>query len=417
MHKIKEDIKNNLEYYISVYEHLHQNPELSLREENTSKFLADKFRDIKLNVTEKIGGFGVAGLFQNGEGPVIMLRTDMDALPVEEKTNLQYSSDKKDILNGKEVSLMHACGHDIHMTVVYGTVKTLINNKDKWKGTLMVIAQPAEEKNIGAAAMLKDGLFDNFPKPDLCLSLHVSPNLLTGEIGYCPGPAMAGITNMDIEVFGKGGHAAYPHTTIDPIVLASKMVSAFQTIISREIAPIEPAVISVSSFNGGAKHNVIPDKVKLQLTTRYYSGNVRDTILHSIKQVCINYAKAAGLEEKDYPKITYPEDEMPMMVNDENLTYKIAEILKSESGNENIIKIKPEMGGEDFAHYGRTEDKIPICMLRIGTVDEQYYLECIKSNVSLPALHSPFFAPEPEGTIEGGINALTTATIKLFNKI
>ncbi len=416
MNNIKNEISYNIEYYLSVYKYLHQNPELSLKEKRTSKHLAEKFKELGLNVNENIGGYGVVGIFKNGNGKFIMLRTDMDALPVKEKTNLSYSSEKKDKLDGKEVNVMHACGHDIHMTIILGTLKTLINNKDMWTGTLMVIAQPAEEMNIGAMSMLNDGLFEKFVKPEICLSIHVSPSLPTGKIGYCSGPAMGGITNIDIEVIGKGGHGAYPHKTIDPIVLASKIILAFQTIISRNIAPAEPAVISVGSISGGAKHNVIPDKVKLQITTRYYSENVRDTLLNGIKKVCENFACAEGLDETDYPKITFPEDELPPMINDVQLTNEIVEILKSEIGEDDVIKINPEMGGEDFAHYGRTEEKIPICMLRIGTVSKKNYKESITQKTVLPPLHSPFYAPEPKGSIESGINALTIATVRLFNK-
>lgn len=280
-----------------LYKSLHSHPELSFQEVETSKRLANMLREEGYEVTENVGGHGVVAIFQNGKGPTLMLRADMDALPVKEETGLPYASEVTTSLNGNPVHVMHACGHDIHMSVMIGTAQALMKLKQDWKGTIMLILQPAEERSGGANAMIDDGLFTKFATPDFAIALHANANMPAGTVGICPGYALANVDMVDITVYGQGGHGAYPHTTIDPIVLASRIVLDLQTIVSREISPLEPAVVTVGSFHGGAKGNVIPDEVKLELTLRSYSEEVRNHTIQAIKRITSSLAMSAGLTE------------------------------------------------------------------------------------------------------------------------
>lgn len=292
----------------ALYKHLHQNPELSLQEEKSAARMAAELKKLGFQVKEKIGGHGVAGIFKNGSGPTVLIRADMDALPLEEKTGLPYASKARGVnAAGNEVNVMHACGHDIHMTVFVGTAQALIKTKNDWKGTLVMVAQPAEENGLGADRMMKDGLFDFAPKPDYAIARHDNSYLPAGTLGYRAGPFMASVDMMDITVFGQGGHGAAPHTTIDPVVLSAEMILAFQTIVSRSINPIDPAVVTVGSIHGGTVHNIIPDDVKMQLTLRSYTPEVREKVIASIRRISENYAQAAGLPADKMPKISIRE--------------------------------------------------------------------------------------------------------------
>ena len=414
--KISEQINWDYPYYKSLYRHLHQFPELSYQEKATSERIAMELRTIGLEVTDHFGSYGVVGLIKNGEGSTVLVRADMDALPILEKTGLPYASKVKAInQNGLEVDVMHACGHDIHMTVFIGVAKTLIKFKNKWQGTVVIVAQPAEETGGGAKTMLKEGLYTKFPKPDYCLALHVSPELKSGKVGYCPGTALASVDAIDITVYGEGGHGAYPHKTIDPIVLASRIVLALQTIVSREISPLNPAVVTVGAINGGFKHNVIPDEVKLQLTIRSYADEVRTQTIESIKRITRGIAISAGLPEEKYPEVLLSEEYTPSTINDEQLTGSVAKVFVDALGKENVLRVDPVMAGEDFSQYGRTKDNIPICIFWLGTVDSQKMKESKEKGKALPPLHSPFFAPKPEKTIKTGIKAMTSAVINLLN--
>ena len=293
-----EVVEDDYETLKSLYEHLHENPELSYLEEKTAAKLASKMKALGFEVTEKVGGTGLVCILKNGEGKTVLVRADMDALPIKEETGLSYASNAvmKDI-NNEEFPVMHACGHDVHMTVWYGTAKYMIENKNRWKGTLIFIAQPAEERAGGAKAMLADGLYERFPVPDYALSLHVSATLKAGTVGWCPEYAMANVDMMQIRIKGKGGHGAYPHTTIDPVSMASRLINDLQTIVSREISPLEPAVVTVGSIHGGSKGNVIPDEVVLELTMRSYTDEVRNQIIQLIKRKCKAIGVSAGLDE------------------------------------------------------------------------------------------------------------------------
>lgn len=301
---ILETVKKQVQEAKETYIDLHKTPELSFMEFETSKKMAAKLKELGFEVTTNVGGNGVVGVFKNGKGKTILLRTDMDALPIKENTGLDFASIiiTKDV-EGLDAPAMHACGHDLHMTTWLGTLQTLVSLKKEWKGTIVAIAQPAEEVSGGSNAMIADGLFKRFPKPDYALAYHVSAELPSGTIGYYPGAIFAGVNSIDIKVFGRGGHGAMPHTTIDPIVLASRIVLDIQTIVSREINPVHPAVVTVGSIHGGTKHNIIPDEVDMQLTVRFFSDETYDHILEALERITRGIAISAGLAEEKWPLV------------------------------------------------------------------------------------------------------------------
>lgn len=400
------------------YTDLHLHPELSLMEEKTSAKVAAELRAAGFEVTERVGGYGVVGVFRNGPGPVLYYRTDLDALPVAEETGLPYASkDRATNLSGQEVAVMHACGHDIHMTIFSGTARMLAALKDRWSGTVVFIGQPAEEVGAGARAMLAAGLFAKFPRPDFVLAVHDSATLPAGTVGTIEGSAWASVDSMDITVRGRGGHGAYPHTTIDPIVLAARIVTTLQTVVSRETRPLDPAVVTVGSIHGGTKHNIIPNEVKLQLTLRSYSEKVRAHLIAAIRRICRGEAIAAGVPDELLPVVTVSDGERTLPTyNDPVLTRRVRAAIAAWIGADNVRNIDPEMGGEDFGLYGRTAEKVPITMFRVGAVDPVKYAESERTGEPLPSLHSSKFAPLPEPTIKTGISAATAAALDLLAK-
>ena len=400
---------------VNLYKELHANPELSFKEEKTSNKLANILMSLGLEVTENFGGYGVVALFRNGEGKTIMLRADMDGLPVEELTGAPYASRTKSVNQvGDEVFTMHACGHDIHMTSLIGTVINLLEKKDKWQGTLLINLQPAEEVSGGARNMIKEGIFEKFPRPDFNLAFHVSANLPAGKVGFVPGWAMANVDSMDITIKGVGGHGAYPHTTKDPIVMASQLINNLQTIVSREIAPIEAAVVTVGSIHGGTKHNVIPSEVRLQLTLRSYTDEVRNQTISTIRRMARGLAEANGLSKESYPEITLKDEYTPALFNNPELTEKVRTSFETALGKENVLKLSPVMGGEDFGMYGRVEPIIPTALFWLGAVNKKVYDTSLRENIGLPSLHSAYFLPDPEPTISTGVKAMSTAIIDLY---
>ena len=400
---------------INLYKELHANPELSFKEERTSKKLANILKGLGLEVTENFGGYGVVALLKNGEGKTIMLRADMDGLPVEELTGAPYASRTKSFNQvGDEVFTMHACGHDIHMTSLIGTVINLLEKKDEWQGTLLINLQPAEEVSGGARNMIKEGLFEKFPRPDFNLAFHVSADLPAGKIGYVPGWAMANVDSMDITIKGVGGHGAYPHTTKDPIVMASQLINSLQTIVSREIAPIEAAVVTVGSIHGGTKHNVIPSEVRLQLTLRSYKPEVRNQTISTIRRMARGLAEANGLSKESYPDITLKDEYTPALFNNPELTEKVRTSFETALGKENVVELSPVMGGEDFGMYGRDEPIIPTALFWLGSVNKKVYDTSLRENIGLPSLHSAYFLPDPEPTISTGVKAMSKAIIDLY---
>lgn len=396
----------------ALYRDLHQNPELSHQEEKTSAKLAERLRKLGFEVTPKVGGHGVVAVLRNGKGPTVLLRTDMDALPVEEKTGLPYASKvMAQDETGQGVPVMHACGHDVHMTVWVGTATLLARTKDRWRGTLVMVGQPAEERGSGARGMLEDGLYKRFPKPDFAVALHNSASAVAGSIEYVAGYALANVDSVDITLHGKGGHGAYPHTTVDPIVLTARTILSLQTLVSREKSPLEPAVVTVGSIHGGTKHNIIPDSVKLQLTVRSYKPEVRKQLLAGIERVVNAEATAAGAPRK--PEVSISEG-TPATYNDPELTKRLVGAITRVLGKENLREAQPVMGGEDFSEYGLAG--VPAVMLWLGTVEPKRHAEAKAAGETLPSLHSPLFAPDRERTLRTGVTTLTTSALELLGK-
>ncbi len=413
---IEKHLQEDYPYLEALYKHLHQNPELSFLEEKTAERLAKELKEAGFEVDSKIGGYGLVGILKNGEGPTVLVRADMDALPVLEETGVGYASKAKMTdITGEEVSVMHACGHDMHMTVWAGAARSLAKFKDQWKGTVIFIGQPAEERGSGARKMLEEGLFKKYPVPDYGVALHVHANMPAGSIGYCPEYSMANVDMMNIKVFGRGGHGAYPHTTVDPVALAAKIIVDLQTIVSREISPLEPAVVTVGSIHGGTKGNVIPNEVEMKLTLRSYTNEVREALIEKIKLKCKAAAMAAGLPEDQYPDISLRDEFTPALYNDPKLTSRIAGVFVENFGKENIHRQAPVMGGEDFGRYGRTEDKVPIFMYRLGTIAPERFEAYQKENKQLPSLHSSKYAPVIEPTIKTGVKSMVLAVMELLD--
>ena len=400
---------------LSFYKHLHRNPELSFQEKETAATIAKALLAAGYTVTEGVGGYGVVGVLENGEGPTVMLRMDTDGLPVKEQTGLPYASEATATeQNGQAVSVMHACGHDVHMTVGTATARNLAAQRDEWNGTLVVIAQPAEERGAGARMMLNDGLFERFPKPDYNLSLHTLATLPAGQVGYVPGWMMANVDSVDIRLKGIGGHGAYPHNAKDPIVLAAAIIMDLQTLVSRELHPTEPGVVTVGSVHGGTKHNIIPDNATLQLTVRSYSDDARDTLLNGIRRIAVKQAEALGFDGELTPEVDIRDEYTPALWNDPALVERGVASMSRAIGAENLVQVPKEMGGEDFARYGRTEDKIPSFMIRLGVVPQALWDKAQAGDATLPSLHSPFFAPDPEPTLRTGIAAMTAMAMDLL---
>ena len=411
-----KEIQVNL---LELYKELHSNPELSYQEYETSKKLASVLENIGYQVTRNVGGNGVVALLENGDGNTVMFRADMDGLPVEEKTGASYASKKRvKNLDGEEVFTMHACGHDVHMTVLIGVAEYLYKIKDTWQGTLLLVLEPAEEVSGGARNMIKDGLFTKFPRPDFNLAFHVSASLQAGKVGYLPGWAMANVDSVDITVKGLGGHGAYPHTTKDPIVIAANIVTQLQTIVSRQIAPTDPAVVTVGSIHGGTKHNVIPNEVKLQLTLRSYTDEVRNQTLSSIERIVRGSAISAGLTEEYFPVIEIKDEYTPAVFNNPSLVEKVQRSFVNTLGDDKVIEVSPVMGGEDFGMFGRVEPIIPTALFWLGAVNNEVYEKAKRDDLTLPSLHSDLFLPDADPAINTGVEAMSNAIVDLFaNKI
>ena len=414
---VRERTAQERESVLALYRELHAAPELSFREEKTAARLAKEMRAAGFEVTEKVGGWGVVCVLKNGPGKTLLVRTDMDGLPVEEQTGLPYASKvrAKDE-QGRDVSVMHACGHDFHMACWVGTARAMASMKDRWQGTLVFIAQPAEERGAGALAMLKDGLFSRFPKPDLCIAMHDTNDLPAGTLGLTSGAATANSDSIDIIVHGLGGHGAMPDKTKDPIVLASQIVLALQTIRGRELAPQEPAVVTVGSIHGGTKHNIIPDEVRLQLTVRTFSAETRKKTLDAIARIARGQAISAGIPEKLMPEIKLPGNVTPMLSNDPATIERLRALFVELHGKEAIRERPPMMGGEDFSRYGMTDDRIPVCMFWVGVTPAAVLRDAEKSGQPVPSLHSPFFHPDAEVALPTGTSAMIAAVLELMRK-
>jgi amidohydrolase len=411
---VQKGITSQLDRLEALYKHLHAHPELSLQEEQTAARMARELRDLGFEVTEKVGGHGVVGVLRNGKGPTVLVRTDLDALPVVERTNLPYASKvRARDRDGNDVGVMHACGHDVHMTCWVGTARILASLKDRWQGTLVFIGQPAEEIVAGARRMLADGLYERFPKPDYCLALHCDYRHPHGDVAYTEGLALANSDSVDIVVRGKGGHGAQPHTTVDPVVLAARIVLDLQTLVSREINPTDPAVITVGSIHGGTKHNIIPNEVKLQLSVRSTTDAVRKHLLDGIERTAKAAAQGARAPE---PIVTRNADEFtPALINNPVLTRKTIALFKDLLGAEHLHELPPLMGSEDFSRYA--QGGTPVFMFFLGTVAPERVAEVKKEGGRpLPSLHSDQYAPVPRPSIETGVRTMSMAVLNLLNR-
>jgi hippurate hydrolase len=413
-----DEVRRDMPSLMTIYRDLHANPELSMQEIRSSAKLAAEARKLGFEVTTGVGKTGVVAVMRNGPGPVLLLRADMDALPVVEQTGLPFASHVRGIsAAGGETGIMHACGHDTHMTTWIGTARRLAAMKNEWSGTLVMIAQPGEETGAGAAAMLADGLYSRFPKPTHAIAFHDSASLPAGVIGYTPGFALASVDSVDILVHGIGGHGAYPHTTKDPIVLASRIVMALQTLVSREVDPQQPAVVTVGSFHAGAKHNIIPDEAVMLLTVRSYSDGTRRILLDGIKRIVRGEAIAAGIPDDKMPEVTVREAEhTPSTFNTEGLTARTAALFTTRFGAERVVRTPPVMGGEDFSRFWLADKSIESLIFWVGGVPRARWDATGGDPAKLPSLHSPFWAPDAEAVIETATEAMVTAALGVFGK-
>ncbi len=395
----------------ALYLDLHRNPELSMKEDRTAARLATELKALGYQVTTGVGGTGVVGVLRNGNGPTVLLRTELDALPIEEKTGLPYASTVKAVdLNGKTQPVMHACGHDIHMAGWTGAAALLARHKDLWHGTVVMIGQPGEEVVQGARAMIADGLFKRFPRPDFAIAVHDTSDEPAGKVLIVPGFGMASVDSVDVTIFGRSGHGAKPHTTVDPVVVAARTVMALQTLISREKDPLEPGVITVGSIHGGTKHNIIPEDVKLQITVRTYSPAVRKQLLEGIARIARAEALSANAPREPEVKVSESQD---ATYNDPVLAHRLEAALARKLGKANVVEGKPEMVAEDFGELGKAAGA-PSVLIRVGAVEPTKHAAAIAAGTPLPSLHSAGFAPDRERTIRTTSSVLVLATLELL---
>jgi hippurate hydrolase len=436
--ELKADVEADYPYVFALYKHFHENPELSFEESKSSARMAEELEALGFEVTthvgdvwtkkkakadagevhEGVGGYGLVAIMRNGDGPVVALRADMDALPLEEKTGLAYASKVVTTdYKGQQVPVMHACAHDSHMAIMVGTARRLAATKDQWSGTLIIIAQPAEEIGLGALAMLEDGLYKKFPKPEFVLATHTSGWDPAGKIAYTPGYALANVDSVDIYVKGIGAHGSAPQMGKDPIVIGAEIVNALQTLVSRELDPLDSGVVTVGSFQAGYKHNIIPDSAHLQITVRSYEDDVREKLLTGIKRIAEAQAMSAGLSGDMLPEVKIEKDYTPSTYNDPAMTARVMAAVAKVVGEDNVVERPPSMGGEDFSHFGRTDDDIPTLMFWTGGVDPAALSAAREGKgPNPPANHSPFFAPLPEPTLKLGVEAMTAGALELLGK-
>lgn len=411
--ELQSAIRQDLPSLMAIYRDLHANPELSMQETRSAARLAAEARRLGFTVTEGVGGTGVVAVLENGPGPVLMLRADMDGLPVEEQTGLPFASRARGTTReGLATAVMHACGHDTHMTAWIGTARRLVALRSSWSGTLVMIAQPGEETSQGARAMLEDGLFTRFPRPTHVIAFHDSATAPAGTIGYSSGPALANVDSVDMVVHGVGGHGAAPHTTRDPIVLASRIVTSLQTLVSREIDPLDSAVVTVGSFQAGTKHNIIPDEARLLITVRSYTPEVRRTLLDGIRRIARGEAIAAGVPEDRLPEVNVREAEAtPATVNSDALTAATMARFRDHFGADRVIETRPVMAGEDFGRYRLAAPGLESLMFWVGGVPRANWDAANGDMSRLPSLHSPFWAPDAEAVIATATEAMTVAAL------
>ena len=400
-----------------LFDHFHRNPELSMMEKETAARLATELRAVGFEVTEGVGGTGIVAIMKNGPGPLVMMRADMDGLPVQEKSGLSYASTAKRIdWDGNEVYAMHACGHDVHITSLVGTARVMAGSKDTWSGTLMLVGQPAEEKVGGAKSMMEDNLWKRFGKPDYALAFHVSSVVPTGKLVADPGSPYSGADTVDIIIHGVGAHGASPHSGVDPVVLGSQIVLALQTVVSRTLPPREAGVITVGSFHSGTKHNIISDQAHLQLTVRNDNLETRKILLDGIKRVAVNMGRVAGLPEDKLPEVIVSEEWVPPTINDMKLTNQLRAVWASQLGDDIFYEEKRQgMGAEDFPFF-TLDPYIPSTYFAVGGTPQADFDRAKAGGAPVPSHHSPLFKIEPESSVILGVEATVIALRDLLQK-
>ena len=433
---LAQAVADDYPYVFDLYKYFHANPELSFKESESAARMATELEALGFTVTQGIGdqwvkakvkadagevrdgvgGYGLVGVLKNGEGPTVMIRADMDALPLEEKTGLSYASKKVSTdYFGQSAPVMHACAHDSHMAIMIGTARRMVEMKDQWTGTLVFVGQPAEEIGLGALAILDDGLYKKFPKPDYILALHTSGWDPAGDVTYTSGYALANVDSVDIKVKGVGAHGSAPHMGKDPIVIASHIVTALQTLVSREVNPLKAGVVTVGSFQGGYKHNIIPDEANLKITVRSYDDDIRENLLSGIKRIAEAQARSAGLSDDLMPVVKIESDYTPSTYNDPALTKRVMGAISQSLGAERVYERPPSMGGEDFSQFSRTDDGIPSLIFWVGGVDRKAFMAAeAGKGPRPPANHSPFFAPLPEPSLKTGVQAMSASALELL---
>jgi amidohydrolase len=400
-----------------IYKALHAHPELSFMETKTAALVAGEWRQLGIEVTEKVGNTGVVGVLRNGPGPTVLLRGDMDGLPVKEITGVPYaSSDVVKDLSGRDQPAMHACAHDMHITNLIGSARLLVALKDHWSGTIVFVAQPAEEIVAGARAMLADGLYTRFPKPDYAVALHVMSQYPAGQIAYREGAFLANSSSVDILVRGVSGHGSAPHTAKDPVLLASEIVVALQTIVSREVKPGQTAVVTVGSIHGGTKRNIISEEVKLELTLRSFDDQVMEQMIAAIRRICAGLGQAAGLPADRLPVVTVTDESTPATLNDSKLTQRVISAVTGQVGSEQVKEVPAITGAEDFTMFGRTQDRVPIVMWFVGGTAPEKFEEAKRTGVPVPSNHNAAFAPVVEPTLKACLSSTTAAVLDLLGQ-
>ena len=421
----QSDAINDINYIIDdhfeslevLYKHFHANPELSLQEENTSRRLAEELRHLGFSVTEQVGGYGIAGVYENGDGPVILVRSDMDALPMREETGVPFASSATAVtIDGSETYVMHACGHDMHMTTMVGTAKVLVQLRDQWSGTLVFIGQPAEELFLGARAMIGDGLFERFPQPDYMLALHVDSAMPSGQVGFSSGYAYANVDMGEIVVKGRGGHGAYPNYTVDPVVMASRIVLDLHTMISREISATDPANISIGFIRGGSSANIIPNEVRMEMALNVHNENTRERLIRRIEEKLKAAGIAEGLSEDEWPQlILNDETRVASVYNDPEMGERVRHTFQRVLGPENVYEPLPFMYGEDFGEYNHAMPDIPGILFGVGSIPSDDIKAAEAGLKEIPTTHSPLYLPDLEPTLRTGILTMSSAIIDLMN--
>lgn len=412
---LRQTVAADMPGLMAIYRDLHQNPELPFQEMRSAKVMADAARAAGFTVTEKVGSTGVVEVLGNGPGPVVMIRADMDALPVVEQTGLPFASKARGQAAGGETGIMHACGHDTHMTAWIATARLMAARKSQWSGTLVMIGQPAEEIGEGALAMIADGLLTRFPKPDLVIGMHDSADIPSGVLGVRAGPVLASADSIDILVKGQGGHGAYPHLTRDPIVLASAIVMRLQTLVSREKSPFEPAVVTVGAIHGGTKHNIIGDEVSMQPTVRSYTDQSRAQLLDGIRRIVMAEAQASGMPADRMPQVTVRQPAGRATINTAGLAQRLQQTFANRFGQDRVIEQQLSMAGEDFGDFAKAAGPNTESVIFWVGGRPQAELDVAKrEGKQLPGLHSPFWAPDAESVISTGAEALASAAMHLM---